>query len=356
VTPARPARTRLRLRGTVARFLSLRWIRDVWMYLVRILERMEDNNIFLSGAAIAFNTLLCFIPLVLLIFFVLGFTLDTATAIATIDSYIDSLQLFPFQREQLRGIVVGLLREFVRGSSIAGIVGAIGLLWTSSALFAALRAILNRIFHARDTRNIVVSKLKDLAMLSLVGVALMIMTLFMYGSALVKSVAEHLFSPDLNRWLFGPLVFHVSSFVLSFLIFCLIFLLLPDRRLPVRVIAIASGIAALLWGVAKGVFSYYVTNLWSMGSIYGPYAILAALAIWVYYSGITLLLAAEIGQMADERRTLRRLFRECSLLATVASFREPALRYALPAARQSSESGSMPTSDAERMSSSARPR
>lgn len=317
-------------RGIVERVVSLRWIRDVWMYLVRIFERMEDNHIFLSGAAIAFNTLLCFIPLVLIIFFVLGLALDTPTAIATIDSYLDSLQLFPFQREQLRAIVVGLLQEFVRGSSIAGIIGGVGLLWTSSALFAALREILNRIYHVRDTKNIVVSKLKDVAMLSIVGVALVLMTLIIYGSELFKSVATELFPAEVIQWIFNGEVYHLSSFVLSFLIFCVVFLLVPDTRLPARIIALTSGIAALLWGIAKLVFAYYVTNLWDMGKIYGPYAILAAVAIWVYYSGITLLLAAEIGQMTIERAALKRLFRESSLLATVASFHAPELRYSVP--------------------------
>lgn len=283
------------------------------MYLIRIIERMEDNHIFLSGAAIAFNTLLCFIPLVLIVFYVLGIYLDSETAIRTIDSFLDSLELFPFQREQLRQVILGILREFIKGSHIAGIVGGVGLIWTSSALFSALRTILNQIYHVKDTKNIVLSKLKDLGMISIIGIALIMMTILIYGTTIVKGIAADVFGAQLQQWIFQNEIFHATSFVINFLIFCVIFLLVPDKRLPVRVIALTSFIAACLWSGAKFVFGYYLSNLWSIGKIYGPYAIFAAAAIWVYYSGITLLVSAEIGEMYLERKNMKEMFQAGSI-------------------------------------------
>jgi membrane protein len=297
------------------------------MYLIRILERMEDNHIFLSGAAIAFNTLLCFIPLVLIVFYVLGITLDTETAIRTIDSFLDSLELFPFQREQLRQIILGILREFIKGSHIAGLVGAIGLIWSSSALFSALRTILNQIYHVKDTRNIVLSKLKDLAMISIIGIALIVMTTLIYGAAIVKGFAADVFGVQSQQWIFQTEVFHVTSFAVSFLIFCVIFVLVPDKRLPARVVVLTSGIAAVLWSAAKILFGYYVSNLWGIGKIYGPYAILAAAAIWVYYSGIALLFSAEIGEMYMERKNLKRMFQSASMDRIIASIHSTELPF-----------------------------
>jgi membrane protein len=300
----------------------------MWMYLIRILERMEDNHIFLSGAAIAFNTLLCFIPMVLIVFYVLGITLDSESAIRTIDSFLDSLELFPFQREQLRLIILGILREFIKGSHIAGIVGGIGLIWTSSALFSALRTVLNQIYHVKDTKNIVLSKLKDLAMISIVGIALILLTVLIYGGAIVKGVAADVFGIQLQQWIFRNGIFHVTSFLVSFLVFCVIFVLVPDKRLPVRVVALTSGIAAFLWNAAKLVFTYYMSNLWGIGKIYGPYAIFAAAAIWVYYSGITILFSAEVGEMYMERRALKRMFRSDSIDRIIDSIHSTALPFA----------------------------
>ena len=297
------------------------------MYLVRILERMEDNHIFLSAAAIAFNSFLCFIPLVLVVFYVLGLYLDSEAAIGTINSYLDSLPMIPYEREYVRERVVALVREFVKGSSIAGIVGGLGLVWTSSALFAALRTVLNRIFNVHVIRNIVLSKLKDLALLSTVGIALILITVLSYGMTIVRGFAESILGSGNSSWIFDGVFLHLSTGILNFLLFCIVFFLVPDSRIPWRVVALSSAIAAVLWGIAKAVFGYYLVNLWSIGRVYGPYAVLVATAIWVYYSSITLLLAAEIGEMARERKKLRRLFLDRGIRRIIASAETPEMPF-----------------------------
>jgi membrane protein len=303
---------------TLRIFISLRWVRDTWMYLVRIVERMEDNHIFLSAAGISFNALLCFIPLILLVFYVLGFYLDTEAAIKAVDTYLQKLELFPYQREQLRGMVIKLIEEFVGGSQLAGVLGAIGLIWTSSALFAAVRTVLNRIFSIQDTKNILVSKLKDFAMLSIVGMALILVTGLLYGVSLIKGLGQDVFGLELNSWIFNDVVNAVSPFILSFLLFSLVYYMLPDRRMSLRIILTSSSVAAVLWGIAKFVFAYYLEHLWKIGTIYGPYAIVVASAIWVYYSSMTVLFAAEVAEMAEERREMKQLFSEKSLQTIIA--------------------------------------
>jgi YihY family inner membrane protein len=293
--------------------LSLRWIRGIWMYIIRILERMDDNHIFLSAAGIAFNILLCFIPLVLLVFYVLAFYLDTSTAIATIDSYMDKLQLFPFQRDQLMGLIRTTLSEFVRGSGVAGIVGLVGLLWTSSALFAALRTVLNRIYHFKDKHNVFISKLKDFAMLSVVGVVLVIVMAASNMLVLAQELGQRYLGTIMQNWFLHGVMIHVVSGTMIFFAFMILFGLLPDRRLPFVSILISSFTAAVLWELAKVLVAYYLSNLWSMGHVYGSYSILIAVALYLYYSSVTLLFAAEIGQMHIERRYLKKLFREKEL-------------------------------------------
>jgi membrane protein len=312
---------------TMRNFITLRWVRDAWMYTIRILERMEDNHIFLSAAGISFNALLCFIPLILLVFYVLGFYLDTDAAIATVDTWLQKLELFPYQREQIRNMIIELIQDFVSGSQLAGVLGGVGLIWTSSALFAALRTVLNRIFSIQDTKNIFVSKLKDFAMLSIVGVALILVTVFLYAISLIKGLGHDVFGLQLESWIFNDVINVLSPFVLSFLLFCIVFYLVPDRRLPLRLIVTSSGIAALLWGIAKFVFAYYLENLWKFGSIYGPYAIIVATAIWVYYSSMTILLAAEVGEMSAERREMKRLFSQPGLRRVVEQTRTTELEF-----------------------------
>lgn len=324
----RPRKERMQRALTLLReFLSLHWVRDTFMYFIRIVERMEQNHIFLSAAGLSFNVLLCFIPLVLLVFYALGFYLGTEDAIATVDRSIQDLGLFPYEREQLRGMVIDLIREFVGGSQLAGLIGALGLIWTSSALFGALRTVLGRIFHVEDTRSIFASKLRDFAMLSVVGIAVILVTVFMYGVSMIKGLGQRVFGLELESIIFNDVLNALIPFVLSFLLFLIVFTIVPDKRQRFRVVLIASSIAALLWGLAKFAFSYYLQHLWKIGMIYGPYAVLVATALWVYYSSLTLLFAAEVGQMYDERRRLRKLFTEKSLTRVVERSKETTLRF-----------------------------
>lgn len=313
--------------AAVRDFVSLHWVRESWMYLVRILERMEDNHIFLSAAGLSYNAFLCFIPLLLLIFYILGFYLDTQTALATVESWLQNIELFPYQREQIRGLVIDLVEDFVSGSQLAGILGAVGLIWLSSALFAALRTVLNQIFNIKDTKNIVVSKLKDFAMLSIVGAALLVVTVFLYSISLIEAIGQDVLGLELDSWIFSDVINVLSPFVLNFMLFCIVFYLVPDRRLPLRVIVTSSGIAAVLWGVAKFIFAYYIENFWRFGSIYGPYAIVVATALWVYYSSMTILFAAEVAEMNAERREMKMLFSRKSLKAVIDQSRSPSFRF-----------------------------
>ncbi|MBR9978514.1 MAG: YihY/virulence factor BrkB family protein [Bacteroidetes bacterium] len=298
-------------------FVKLRWVREIWMYLLRIDERMEANHIFLSAAGLSFNALLCFIPLLLIVFYVLGFYLDSADALATVDTWIQQLELFPYQKDQIRGIVIELIEEVVSGSALAGVLGGVGLLWTSSTLFAALRSALNNVFGIHDTKNFLLSKLKDIAMLSIVGIVLISVTVVLYSISFIKGIGQQVFGMELDFWIFNDALNMISPFVLGFVLFLLVFYLVPDKRLSKRVIIMSSGIAAILWGIAKIVFGYYLNNLWRIGIIYGPYAIIAASALWVYYSSLTVLFAAEVAEMNAERLSLKNLFSLGALRTTV---------------------------------------
>lgn len=284
------------------------------MYLVRIVERMSDNHIFLSSAGIAFNTLLCFVPLTLVLFYVLGLYLDSESALATIYAYIEGLNLFPFQREMLKDVVDNVVHEFVSGSGIAGLVGIIGLIYTSSALFAAIRTVLNNIFHIPDTKNVVVSKLKDFALLSIVGIMLLLINAALITMSVMLGATSSLFGWTPDSFVLRNLISNALTFVISYIGFYVMFYIIPDKRLPAKAIVLSSTVAALLWALARVGFEFYISRLWTIGKVYGSYSILVAAAIWIYYSGLTLLFSAEIGQMYIERRKLRNLFTEKALL------------------------------------------
>lgn len=322
------------IRSVTQRVIALRTVRGAWMYLVRILERMEDNHIFLSAAGISFNVFLTLIPIFLLLLYVLGLYFDPAAVIVTIDEYLKTLGLIPYQKERILTTVYTIVQEFSSGSHVAGVLGGVGLLYMASTLFAALRTVLNRIFNTRDPRNLLTSTMKDFAMLSSIGVAAIVITLAIYGISLVQGMGGRVFGDLLSE---GPLQFLLTttaSVTVTFILLVFVFLTLPDIRLPGKAVLLSSLVATVLWTAAKLVFEYYITHLWSIGRVYGSYAIAAAFAVWVYYSSLTILFAAEIGEMYIERLRMRRLFRDDVLRTFVDRLQPFELEPQLPLSRR----------------------
>lgn len=278
------------------------------MYTIRFVERIDDDHVLLSAGGLAFNAILCLIPIVLLSFYVLGIYLDSTSAAQTINHYIDTLRIIPFQREQIRTEIFNTVNEFVGTKSIAGIIGGIGLLWSASALFSSVRTVFNRIFHIVVLKNVIVSKLKDFIMLSLIGVVFIIATIFTYTISVAQNIGHEYLGSFADSYLVQGALSLVTSISITLVTCSMLFIFIPDKRLPVKAILLSSGIATVLWEIAKQAFSYYISHFWNIGRVYGPYSFLIATAVWIYYSSLTLIIAAEFGEMFIERKYMRNLF------------------------------------------------
>ena len=299
------------------------FIQPAYTYITRLIDRIDRDNLFLAAAGIAFNALICIAPLFLIVFSILGFYLDPETAIDTIDSYIESLQLFPVQEQEVKQLSHTIVNQFIDSAELAGLVGGFGLIFASTALFSASRTVLNGIFAVQNTKSILVTKLKDVGMLSIVGIVVLAIQITFFSASIMEGLVRAAgFGESVLSWM-EPLSSTIISFVGVFAGFYALFYLIPDKKMSWRTVLLSSAVAAALWTVARMLFTYYITHLWRIGNIYGPYALLVVIAIWGYYSAITVLLAAEIGRMSEERTFIKRLFHP----ETLAGLRERAMRF-----------------------------
>ena len=303
-----------RLKSAVISFISLRKVRSGWLYIVRLAEHMDDNHIFLLAAGIAFNAIICIVPILLLAMYILATYLDPDSAMATVNSYIDSLRLLPFQREEIQRQVLLTLEDFIRGKSLAGILGVAGLVWTSSALFSSIRTVFNKVFHAQPMSNILVSKLKDFALLALIGVLFIVVTILSYSISLANELGPSWIDGVFWQWLVESMFPRAVATASLFIMFCMLFYFVPDKKIPLRVTLLCSTVSLVMWEAAREVFGYYILYFWKIGRVYGPYLLVAATFFWFYYSSLTIIIAAEIGEMSLERKRLRDFFTRENLL------------------------------------------
>ncbi len=82
--------------------------------------------------------------------------------------------------------------------------------------------------------------------------------------------------------------FHFSQYILQFLILWLLVFIIykvtPKERLPIKVVAISSFIATLVWSVAKTLFVLYISLNQTYTTIYGAISIVLFMFLWIYIS------------------------------------------------------------------------
>ena len=75
-------------------------------YLGGLFVRMSDNNLFLLCGGLAFVTLLCLVPLVFLVFFVLQAILDVRAIAHLVNQTVDVLIPYPEEARYLKEVFI----------------------------------------------------------------------------------------------------------------------------------------------------------------------------------------------------------------------------------------------------------
>jgi YihY family inner membrane protein len=258
-----------------------------------ILKFYRDEGFFLASA-IAFQVLLCLVPLVLLLLSFAGtYLLSDDRAIEHFGRLLAKAvpALDPAVQKNLLAIVS------YRGAS--GIAGTVGLLWIATTVFASLRFALNPIFGVAAHHGTLRGMLVDIGMVALSGAAFMVSIGLTTVIEYLRRTQSALFPAMPGRLLQLALSVGVPFLVMLLLCF-LIFYFLPNRRVAVRAALWGALFTGLLWEAAKHLFTWYVFALGSYSIVYGSLSAAAILLAWTYYSAAVLLLGAEVAALLEQ--------------------------------------------------------
>jgi membrane protein len=287
-------------------------IRIIWQslkyYVVGLFRRADRDNVILLAGGLAFFTFLCIIPFVLIIFSILGLLLERSALESQIYSIVSKIIPYQDYAEHVKSVLHTQIIEIRLYKSFAGIAGLAGLVFAASGLFSTIRTILNTVFRLEQVESPFWGKLrdfgKDIGMVTLVLCYFLLSTTLLPALSILKNYSKQ--SEFLNFFRFGfagNLVTGILSFGLIFIAFFLMFYLIPRVKLAKKVILVSTFSAASLWEMAKQVFGFYITDIASMGRIYGVYALVVIIAFWIFYTSIILIIGAELGQLYRESRS-----------------------------------------------------
>jgi membrane protein len=280
---------------------------QAWSFFYNTVRKLSETDILFLAAGVAFNGLLTMIPILLLAASALGVLLNSSElALERVNSVLNTM--FPPQpfATSIKESIARIITDIIAHRASLGLFGVLVLMYTATSLFDAVRSALHTVYKMPRRRSMFTSFLRHLGLLLLVFVLFLASTVAMWVASLLEALV--LSVPALEQ--FGVLPMHAAlrtmlTFVLAAVMFYVLYRYIPDTKPPKSAALISTVTTTVLWVVSGEAFSLYLTAFSSLGTIYGPYAFILVLLIWIYYSSLIFVIGAIVGQVHWERTRLR---------------------------------------------------
>ncbi len=268
------------------------WSEGVWdspknTLSVRLIKTLNlsvrsflDRGLQYKSMALTYSTVLAIVPaFALLVAIGRGFGLQN---IITQELYI----YFPSQSEAIKtalGFVDRYLTQATQGVFVG--VGIIVLLWTLISLLSYIEESFNSIWDIKRNRSII-QQITDYIAICLIIPLLMMCSsgVSIFMSAIVQDgPGAQILTPVVNTLL------ELSPLVLVWLAFSLSFCLIPNTKVEFKYAAISGAICAIAFQILQLLFVNGQIYVSKYNAIYGSFAFLPLLLIWLQLSWLILL-------------------------------------------------------------------
>ncbi|MDE3096663.1 MAG: YihY/virulence factor BrkB family protein [Chloroflexota bacterium] len=267
-------------------------MKRLWVLARHAFFGFRDDHCTRLAAAISYYALFSIVPLAIFLVSVFGFVLNNASVRQSVVDQV--LNFLPLSQSSGRTAVENALNRVKHISGPAAALSLLLTLWTSSAMFAAVRGSLNTVFRVDEHRPFVQGKLLDLAQVG--GIAL-----FIVGSivltGLLKAVqslsSQHLGSFAGGNPLWAVAFLLVPAFV-SFVAFLALYRAVPAAHLSWPEVLPGAAAATILFELLKNTFAIYVANYNNYDVVYGSLAGILLFLLYMFLSSNIVLIGAEV--------------------------------------------------------------
>ncbi|GAB2915612.1 YihY/virulence factor BrkB family protein [Nonomuraea fastidiosa] len=257
-------------------------------HLIRAVQRYQLQSGDRLAGAVTYFAFLSFFPLVALSYAVLGYVVAASeTAKAALTKAIE---------ERLPGISSQLdLAAIATAKETAGIIGLLGLLYAGLGAMDALRGALREMYMTTvPPLGFFLGKLRDLASLLLIGVTAISSVLVAgFATTATTNVIRLLFGSESELAAFGLRTAAVGAGVgADWLLFVILLGWVARTDQPFRVIAKGALLGAIGFGVLKQIATLLLANTLGNSALYGVFAVIVGLLVWINFSARLVLFVA----------------------------------------------------------------
>jgi membrane protein len=265
--------------------INSKWLQ--WRYWLKLAVYIQRHYLAdgcsHSAAALTYMSLFALVPLLTVMYAILS----AVPAFQEVGLQIQSIIFDNFVPSTGQEVETYLKDFSVQARKLTGVgVGFLGI--TAILMLKNIEKTFNSIWKTRDNRRGLSSFLLYWAILSLgplcIGLALGINTYLVSLKVIFDQV-------DVIG--IGPYILRLTPYLLTSAAFTLVFAAVPNCRVPIKHAFIGGLVTALVFEVAKQLFTSIVANT-SYQNIYGTFAALPLFLLWIYLSWLIVLAGAEL--------------------------------------------------------------
>ncbi|WP_199919448.1 YihY family inner membrane protein [Helicobacter enhydrae] len=235
----------------------------------------HEDELFVYASSLSFYTIFAFIPLLLIVIFVLLLLPNFQEAYKEAENLILS-SVLPAHSE----MIADFLNPLLQNTSSIGMLGFVYVIFTSILFFRNYEYITSKMFNS-STRSFLNSLSTYWMLVSFCPIVLGVSFYFVFR-----------YKAFLDSNL--PVLDAITPILFAWLIFLVLFRISANKTLRLKALALSSFITSLGWNLAKWAFVYYISYNQSYRDIYGSIAFVLFSMLWIYVSWFVILLGMRL--------------------------------------------------------------
>jgi len=286
----------------------MRLTQSLSFYVKAVSRNLGAHDIFFYASSLSFQMVLCLVPTVFLIIWLLGNFFSREALLNQLEVIIR--HLLPREisfADETRKFFMNRARVFTGHRRIFGIISIIGFLWTSLALMGTLRKTVFHVIGVVRSRSFLRQTFYDLRVLLIAGFFLTASTIVTTIFAGVRQAAMQLPAGQMRLALirFGvPILF---ALVLTFFLYFFIYRFLSYGKIKSKAAVFGAFWAAVLYEAAKNLFALYMARIGNLWETYGAFEAIFGTLLWIFYSTFVFILGVELCSAYSRKRSLEKL-------------------------------------------------
>jgi membrane protein len=266
--------------------------------LLKTKDAISNKNLSMLASGIAYGGTLAFFPLVIACVAIASIVIDKnqiQDVVNAISSFLPS-DMASLLTAQLKNAVNNESANFV----VAIIAIAIALFGVSGAMNSLVSA-LNVAYKTKETRNFIKVRLISIGLTVVLIIGLLIvLPLIGLGSDILR----HFGVPEILVGIFSVVRWILLAAVMTIGL-AVIYRYAPNRKnARWQWVSWGAVIATILWLIVTTVFFIYLQNFANFSQSYSLFAGIIVLMMWLNFTGLIVLLGAEVNSQLEERTLL----------------------------------------------------